>query len=117
NTVYLNGLANGVGGIEKINAMQIKEIEPYCSGIGGLFVPGTGIIDFAVVASKYREVIENKFSSLVITGTTVIGFEKHDDYINVMTTHAKYMAKYVITCAGLQSDRIAKMEGTDIDTA
>ena len=46
NKVYNNGLANGVEGIEKINAQQIKEIEPHCVGIEGLWVPCTGIIDY-----------------------------------------------------------------------
>ncbi|MEZ5068090.1 MAG: FAD-dependent oxidoreductase [Bacteroidia bacterium] len=39
NRVFNNGLQNGVEGIEKITAQQIKDIEPYCSGIEGIWVP------------------------------------------------------------------------------
>ena len=44
--VFNNGLKNGVEDIEMITAAQIKEIEPFCSGISGIRVGCTGIIDF-----------------------------------------------------------------------
>jgi L-2-hydroxyglutarate oxidase LhgO len=115
--VFQNGKANDVEGLEIINAQQIQDIEPYCIGIEGIWVPCTGIIDFAAVTRKYKELIEQKFTgSKVMTGTEVIGFEKHADFTDVVTTKGKFRANYIITCAGLQSDRIAKKEGTQIDT-
>lgn len=118
NRVFNNGMANGVEGIEKINAAQIKEIEPYCTGIEGLWVPCTGIIDYVDVTKKYAELINAKFKgSKVLTGYEVTGFEKHADSTTVITPKGKFVGKYVITCSGLQSDRIAKKEGAKIDTA
>ena len=118
NRVLNNGLANGVEGIEKINAQQIKEIEPYCEGIEGLWVPCTGIIDYTDVSRKYVELIQSKFEgSKVLLEHEVIGFEKHQFYTDVITTKGKYSGSYIITCAGLQSDRIAKKEGAKIETA
>jgi len=117
NKVYNNGLLNKVEGIEKISSQQIKEIEPYCSGIEGIWVPGTGIIDFAAVAHKYKELIEQKFlGSKVFAGHEVISFERDGDHTKAITSKATFVSKYVITCAGLQSDRIAKNEGAKIDT-
>ncbi|HET6224965.1 MAG TPA: L-2-hydroxyglutarate oxidase [Bacteroidia bacterium] len=118
NRVFNNGMANGVEGIEKINANQIKEIEPYCTGIEGLWVPCTGIIDYVDVTKKYAELIHAKFKgSKVLTGHEVTGFEKHSDSTTVITPKGKFVGKYIITCSGLQSDRIAKKEGAKIDTA
>ena len=118
NRVFNNGLANGVEGIEKINAQQIKDIEPYCEGIEGLWVPCTGIIDYTDVSRKYVELIQSKFEgSKVLLEHEVIGFEKHQFYTDVITTKGKYSGSYIITCAGLQSDRIAKKEGAKIETA
>ncbi len=118
NRVYNNGVANGVEGIEKIDAQQIKEIEPYCEGIAGLWVPCTGIIDYADVSRKYVELIHTKFQgSKVLTGYEATAFEKHTDYTEVTTPKGKFKGTYIITCAGLQSDRIAKEEGATIDTA
>lgn len=118
NRVYNNGMANGVEGLEKIDTRRIKEIEPYCEGIAGLWVPCTGIIDYADVSRKYVELIHAKFpGSKVLTEHEVTAFEKHGDHTHVITPKGKFTGKYIITCAGLQSDRIAKKEGAKIDTA
>jgi (S)-2-hydroxyglutarate dehydrogenase len=116
--VFKNGRENGVEGIEMIDAAKIKEIEPFCSGIEGIWVPCTGIIDYAAVAEKYKELIENKFKdSKVLTGEEVIGFEKHTNATVVFTKKNRYESKFIITCAGLQSDRMARKEGAAASAA
>lgn len=118
NKVFQNGIANDVEGIEKISAKEITDIEPYCVGIEGIWVPCTGIIDFAAVARKYKELIELKFpNSKVMTGQEVKGFVKNGDFTEVLTQERNFNAKYIITCAGLQSDRIARMEGAKPTTS
>ncbi len=118
NKVFNNGVANGVQGIEKIDAKRIREIEPYCTGIEGLWVPCTGIIDYAEVTRKYVELIQSKFNgSKVFTDHEVTAFEKHPGYTDVITPKGKFKGTYIITCAGLQSDRVAKKEGAKTDAA
>jgi L-2-hydroxyglutarate oxidase len=117
NKVYNNGIANGVEGLELIDAKKIKEIEPYCEGIAGIWVACTGIIDYPDVARTYVKLLKEKFNSEVNTGEKVTGFEKQGDITTVITDKAKYKTKYLITCAGLQSDRIAKKEGIKSDAA
>lgn len=118
NKVFNNGLANGVEGVEKIDSKQIKDIEPYVVGIEGLWVPCTGIIDYADVSRKYVELIHAKFpQSKVLTQQEVKAFEKHDGFTDVITHKDKFRGAYIISCAGLQSDRIAKKEGAKIDTS
>jgi (S)-2-hydroxyglutarate dehydrogenase len=116
--VFNNGLANGVEGIEMIGPQKIKEIEPYCEGIGGIWVPCTGIIDYCDVARKYVELIHAKFpGSKVMTGEKVIDFEKADGISTVVTEKNKFKGNYIISCAGLQADRIAKKEGAKTEAA
>jgi len=118
NKVFNNGVANGVEGVEKIDSKQIKDIEPYVAGIEGLWVPCTGIIDYADVSRKYVELIHAKFpQSKVLTQQEVKAFEKHDGFTDVITHKDKFRGAYIISCAGLQSDRIAKKEGAKIDTS
>ncbi|MFL5752045.1 MAG: L-2-hydroxyglutarate oxidase [Bacteroidia bacterium] len=117
NKVFSNGQANGVEGIELIDAKKIKEIEPYCEGVAGIWVPCCGIIDYPDVARTYVKLLEEKFGSKVLTNRKVTSFEKHEGYTDVITDHGTYSANYVITCAGLQSDRIAKKEGIKSDAA
>ncbi|MBX2930826.1 MAG: L-2-hydroxyglutarate oxidase [Chitinophagaceae bacterium] len=114
--VFNNGLQNGVEGIELINANQIKEIEPYCTGIEGIWVPCTGIINYADVAEKYVALIHATFKhSKVLTKHEVTAFEKHTDCTTVITNQGNFDTKYVITCGGLQSDRLARKEGVKTD--
>jgi L-2-hydroxyglutarate oxidase LhgO len=117
NKVFNNGIANDVEGIELIDSKKIKEIEPYCEGIAGIWVPCTGIIDYPDVARTYVKLLKEKFNSEVNTGEKVTDFEKQGEITTVITDKAKYKTKYLITCAGLQSDRIAKKEGIKSDAA
>jgi L-2-hydroxyglutarate oxidase len=81
-------------------------------------VPCTGIIDYADVSRKYVELIHLKFpQSRVLTSHEVTAFEKHEGYTNVITPKGTFKGTYIITCAGLQSDRIAKKEGAKTDAA
>lgn len=114
NKIFNNGIENGVEGIEKIDAKKIREIEPYCTGIEGLWIPCTGIIDYNQVAQKCVELIHLKFkNSKVLTEQEVIGFEKHETHTEVITQKEKFTTKYLIACAGLHCDRIAKKEGVN----
>jgi len=114
NKVFNNGIQNGVEGIRKITAAEIREIEPFCEGIEGILVPCTGIIDYASVTRKYVELLESRFpGSKVLTGYEVTAFEKNNDHTLVVTTKGNFIGKYLISCTGLQCDRIAKKEGVD----
>ncbi|MEO5571647.1 MAG: L-2-hydroxyglutarate oxidase [Bacteroidia bacterium] len=115
NKVFNNGLQNGVEGIEKINANKISEIEPFCTGIEGIWVPCTGIADYVAVTNKLAELIRQKFNCTVLLNQTVKNFIKEDGNTIVVTDTQKFKAKYIINCTGLFSDRIAKKEGVKTD--
>lgn len=118
NKVFNNGVTNGVEGIELIDAKKIKEIEPFVEGIGGIWVPCTGIIDFPGVVRKLAELLTAKFpQSKVLTEQEVTGFEKDGSITHVITNNSKFSTKYLITCGGLQADRLAKKEGSPSDAA
>jgi L-2-hydroxyglutarate oxidase LhgO len=112
--ILQNGQENEIEGIEKIGPDQIKEIEPCCQGIAGIRVPSAGIIDFTKVAEKLAELIEAKGNdNKVLTSHRVTRFDKHDFYTRVVTDICPFSAKYIINCAGLHSDRIAKADGIE----
>lgn len=116
NRAYNNGLQNGVEGIEKISAEKIKEIEPYATGIEGIWVPCTGIIDFAQVARKLAQLVkEISPVSSITEGEEVTGFEKSGDFTTVVTKKSTYKTRYIINCSGLQCDRIARKDGVNPD--
>jgi L-2-hydroxyglutarate oxidase len=118
NKVFANGLANGVEGIELIDAKRIKEIEPHCQGIAGIWVPCTGIIDYADVAKKYVELIHAKNNGCkVLTEHKVTDFIHKDGVTDVVTEKGTFTGKYIISCAGLQADRITKKDQVKTDSA
>ncbi len=119
NKVFNNGVANGVEGLELIDANRIKEIEPHCQGIAGIWVACTGIIDYADVARKYAELIEAKSGgkNKVLVNQEVIAFEKNAYSTLVITKTNRFVGKKIITSSGLQADRLAKKEGQKSDAA
>ncbi len=112
--IFHNGVENEIEGIQRIGPDEIEELEPFCQGIAGIRVPCTGIIDFAEVTKKLAELIElEPADNKVLTSHKVLGFEKHDFFTKVVTKQGTLAGRYIINCAGLQCDRIAKMYGVE----
>ncbi len=112
--IFENGLANNTEGIEKINADQVKEIEPYVKSIGGIWVPCTGIIDFRGTTEKLAElVVAKQPESKIVLGEEVLDYI-HGEKTEVITSKNKYTTRYMIFCGGLQADRLAKKDGVNI---
>ena len=118
NKVFGNGIANGVEDIELIDAKRIREIEPHVEGIAGIRVGCTGIIDFPAVTHKLGELVEQKFpGSKIFLSMDVLDFVHDGEKTDVVTSHGTFNARFIVTCAGLQSDRLAKKEGAKSDAA
>lgn len=102
--VYQTGLANEIEGIKKINAEEIKEIEPFCEGIAGIHVPCTGIIDFRGATKKMVELaLQIQPESQLKLQHEVISIEKNDGYSSLKTNKGDFQSKHLVFCAGLQA--------------
>ena len=113
--VYQTGLANEIEGIKKINAEEIKEIEPFCEGIAGIHVPCTGIIDFRGATKKMVELaLQIQPESQLKLQHEVISIEKNDGYSSLKTNKGDFQSKHLVFCAGLQADRLAKKDGINL---
>jgi L-2-hydroxyglutarate oxidase LhgO len=104
------GQSNGIAGLRLLDAAQLREIEPHCGGIGGIHVPGTGITDYTAVAAKYAELVAAAGGS-ILTSTKVAAIKTGTAETMVETSRDAIATKYVINCAGLQSDRVGRMAG------
>jgi L-2-hydroxyglutarate oxidase len=112
--IFDRGVQNEIEGIEKIDAARIKEIEPFCSGIAGIWVPCTGIIDFRGATEKFCELaLAANPRNTVKLGEKVLDVDQQDTESLVKTDKNTYSAGHVIFCGGLQSDRLAKNDGVD----
>ena len=112
--IYANGIDNGLLGIKKISKEEIKEIEPHCTGIEGIWVPQTGIIDYKEVSKKYSEIFI-ELGGEILFNQKVVEIKSKKNISIIQTQDNKYETKYIINCAGLYSDKIAKMNDNNID--
>jgi L-2-hydroxyglutarate oxidase len=104
------GEVNGLTGLQMIGPEQLREIEPYASGLRALVVPSTGITDYALVCEKYAELIRAQ-GGTILTSTAVTGLRHLTSEVGVETSGPSFSTNYLINCAGLFSDRIAGMAG------
>jgi L-2-hydroxyglutarate oxidase len=113
--IFNTGLENKIEGIEKITAEQVKDHEPYCESIGGIWVPCTGIIDFrGATATMVDIALAKQPLSKLYLSHEVIGIEKNEDGSTVITPKGNVKAKNMVFCTGLQADRMAKKDGVKI---
>ena len=108
------GEQNGLTGIHRLSKTEIIEIEPHCTGIDGLFVPQTGIVDYTAVVMRLAERIQN-FGGEILTSSEVIEIKESSNTVLVCTKQQQFTTRALITCGGLQSDRLAMQTQPDLD--
>ena len=106
------GKANGVDGLRLIRSEELREIEPHASGLGALFVPSTGVTDYALVSEKYAQLTAAQ-GGTILTSAEVTGIHRRTDEVIVQTRRGAFSANFLINCAGLFSDRISRMVGDE----
>lgn len=104
------GLANGVEGLEEIGPERLKEIEPHATGVRALYSPRTGIIDYVQVARSYAADVLAAGGE-IRTGHQVTGIHRSGRNVVLETPAGLVESRYLITCAGLYSDKLATMTG------
>jgi (S)-2-hydroxyglutarate dehydrogenase len=112
--LFDRGHQNGLKDFRMLNADQLKEYEPHVNGLAGFFVPQTGIVDYKVVAEKYAELIRKNGSDIKL-GEKVVDIKLSTTEANAVTEGSNYSGKLIINCAGLYSDKVARMTVPDLN--
>ncbi len=107
---HRRGQANGLTGLRFLSPEELREIEPHATGLRALLIPSAGITDYAAVCDKYAELITQQ-GGTILTAHAVTGIDRRADEIFIETNHGVFSARSLINCAGLFSDRIARMAG------
>ena len=102
--------ANGVPGVEAVGPERIAELEPHAAGIRALWSRGTSIVDFLQVSLAFARDVTGR-GAVIETGRAAEAIEQRAGEMLVRTSRGSLVARHVIACAGLQSDRIAAMSG------
>ena len=106
------GRANGLAGVRRIDAGELRALEPAAHGLAALHVPETGIVDFGAVASVYAAIVRERGGE-VRTNTRLIGVRRQPGGLRLETTQGALEAATLVSCAGLQADRVARLSGID----
>ncbi|MBR8833865.1 MAG: L-2-hydroxyglutarate oxidase [Stigonema ocellatum SAG 48.90 = DSM 106950] len=109
--LYKRGLENGIQ-VKKISREEVKEIEPSVRCVAGIQVFSTGIANYKQVCLKYAEIIENQGGELRLN-TKVERIVPSGNNQVLQTNNGTFETRFVINCAGLHSDRIAKLGKVD----
>ena len=111
--LFKRGTENGAQGLRMVNQEEIKDIEPYSAGVKAILSPNTGIIDYFEVSQAYATRMRENGGDL-LTNVEVISIENKDNLVYINTTSGTVVAKYVLNCAGLHADTVARMMGVDV---
>jgi L-2-hydroxyglutarate oxidase len=124
--LYARSHANDVE-VERLDVDELHRREPNVRGVGALFVPATGIVDYSAIAEVMGEVVRRRGGKLTL-GAMVTDLTESGDEVTVTLTRSSahaaapgsaseqlLRARRVVLCAGLQADRLAGMAGVDVD--
>lgn len=109
--LYRRGLENGLA-LQRLDAEGVLEHEPHVRAVAGIFVPSTGITDYAAVCRTLARLVEDGGGTLRL-GTEVTGLRERPSGWLLETDRGEVEAGWVINCAGLHSDRVARLGGAD----
>jgi L-2-hydroxyglutarate oxidase len=114
--IFERGVQNGTPGIKYLSEKEIPEYEPHAKGLRAIWVPGAGIIDYPAVTRKLADLMlaANPRNSLLLK-ELVKGMHRNDGMVEIQTSKRVLKGTQIIVCAGLQSDRIAELDGLKLD--
>jgi L-2-hydroxyglutarate oxidase len=107
--LYLRATRNGVV-VKKICSDELRTLEPHCAGVAALHVPSTGIVNYRHVADKLAELIQQGNGDLQL-GAEVKQVQVLPFGLQIDCSSTSYQSRFLINCAGLHCDRIARLMG------
>lgn len=101
-------------GLERswLNADQLREREPNITGLGGIFVPSSGIVCYAEVAAAMGRDFEAAGGEIRYA-TLVTGLEERNEEVVVRTGSGEFTTRHLVSCSGLMADRVVRMLGVE----
>ncbi|ASK19259.1 L-2-hydroxyglutarate oxidase [Halomonas sp. N3-2A] len=103
-------------GLERywLTAEELHEREPNITGVGGIFVPSSGIVNYAEVAAAMSREFEAAGGEIRYN-TSVTGLNERTNEVVVSTSQGDFSTRYMVSCSGLMADRVVRMLGIEPD--
>ena len=106
------GAANGLVGMRRLGADEIRDFEPHVRGVAALHIPETGIVDYVQTVETLARLARERGAD-VCPARAFVGLSAAADGLTLETTHGPVHAKTLVACAGLQADRVARKCGVE----
>jgi L-2-hydroxyglutarate oxidase len=100
--------------VDWVDATGLRRLEPNITGLGALFVLDTAIVDYKLVCESMAAIVR-KAGGVIETGVTVQAITEKNQSVVIASAGREWQAAKLIVCAGLQSDRLARMAGIQTD--
>lgn len=114
--LFLRGKEHGLEGIKWLDAAEIQAIEPNCSGIKGIYVPQTGIVNYKQIVLTLEKLLGLSINIKIVKQAEVVGFHVDGSNIAVqLKGQQSVVVDRVVNCAGLHCDRVANLAGEKLD--
>lgn len=113
--LHRRATANGVPNLRRLNGDELREIEPHAAGVAGVHVPGTASVDFTEVARAMARRVEQQ-GGTIFTNCAVSSIDAASAHVRLGTPIGELAGGHLVNCAGLYSDRVARLAGADIQT-
>lgn len=97
---------------EWLSAGALREREPNITGIGGIFVPSSGIVSYAEVTAAMAREFQMRGGEIRY-GVEVIGLDERPTEMLVKTSAGEFTSRFMVSCSGLMADRVVRMLGLD----
>ena len=102
------GKKNNVPGIRIINKKELNEMEPFVNGKFALYSPMGAIVDAKKLVNSLASNVQNNGVEFIMN-QRVKKIKNIKDKIEISTTNNKFSTKFVINCAGVYADTIARL--------
>lgn len=112
--IFQRGIANGMSGIRKITSAEVHEKEPHVRSVEAIWVPQAGIIDYRDVATKYAQIFRESGGTIHLN-CAVRSVATRRGICVVEAGDLEFSARIFVNCAGLYSDKIARMTMPEVD--
>jgi L-2-hydroxyglutarate oxidase LhgO len=106
--LYCRGTANGVPGLSRVGSEELRELEPYAAGVAALHSPNTVIVDYVAVARAMADDLCQRGVDLLTDHEVTDVHTEAGGGLRVFRTRGELVASYLLNCAGLYSDVVAR---------
>lgn len=107
NDLHARGVAHGLS-VYRLNSGELHDVEPHVRGVAALYLPMTGIVNYAQVCAVLSDLIRRNGGDIRL-GIAVTGLQEKRDAVYVQTHEGAFASQMVINCTGLHSDRVARL--------